>query len=771
MFALLLFGWRIARPLVYEADGIFQCSSDSTGPMSGVLSKILGENSPTGSSSNLDGDPKAILTSRTLMERVVKKLHLQADLRLKNEEGIFSRVKKNLLAEYAYYFYKKRKRPLSAIIPKNIIIPDIEVIKEELLPFACRDISYDRSTFTSLTLRFTPNEGFAIYDSLNRYLGSCKAGEPFEREGTRFTLLPLDPNPPAKTQTFTLTLLPLSDVANALKNTLKVKKDIESKALLKITYSSSDKYLAASLVNTLMREYQEYLEKLSETKKNEHLAYLQMRKKQTGDEFLILLQEQRAALKKSIEEGGFVVLDHEIDFLDKRYAQDKAAAIELESQIQRMDEALSKNRGLAPAASLEAALLRLKENSPSFVSECEGLDVEGARMLLIQSTKELDALSLEIEHYRSLIEAIPEPSFEVSHLASILNDPSLREFYIKTHENQLALLDPKNWSSKEKERIKSDLETTKAYLISHLKQLERSSLAKHHLIQEKIDNILFYLLHLQANLYEKTLVSLKNISRLSQSFPDKWTSEKLISLNTDLSITLIESLSKVIESKNLSHFLKNYESRPLVLSTIPALPLSPHLRLFLIAGFFGGAALLLFSAFLLSLLKGPRVSYESCRALEIPVFSQESQSFASDLFLFLEKHPDARKIAIVTTAQLLFLPLFFKKLEEEGQSYASIELPPNSSSKKIEAIIQRECSCRFIFLRSEAPIDSIAFSHLENAADLILFETRQTNLKPFLLHSFSKPWGFCLLPPQKKEFLPYLKEKKLLFAKFAKLNT
>lgn len=247
------------------------------------------------------------------------------------------------------------------------------------------------------------------------------------------------------------------------------------------------------------------------------------------------------------------------------------------------------------------------------LKEFQGIDLETARDLYINYSKELSNTEADTLQKQFIIDQMSDPLFEVSSLSTVLEDDVSKGLINKASTLLLSLKDENNRSVREQERLRSDLSIQKLFISEHLNQTIQLLKLNQNLLKEKIKSLLTATLGLiqqeisvlekhlsdyialrQDQLIRERTVIEQHQSELQQEMaqlPKKWVSEKLIDQQMKMNTLMVEEITKLVESKNTSSSLDRIQSAPLDLATIPTQPKAPNLMLFLILGGAFGAFL------------------------------------------------------------------------------------------------------------------------------------------------------------------------------------
>lgn len=243
--------------------------------------------------------------------------------------------------------------------------------------------------------------------------------------------------------------------------------------------------------------------------------------------------------------------------------------------------------------------------------EFQGITFETTKELYFDYSKRVDVLESAIRHYTFLIQQIEDPSFEISSLSSILEDPVSREIIQQSGQLELALKDQNNRSYKEHDRLKDELQLKKNFLLLHLKQMIQLSNINQQIYKEKIyalQSFMLELIHQRISLLEKNLAdyidtrleNLKQEQKVVQQhmaelyqemarLPEKWVSEQLIQQRVEMNQLIVEEIAKLVESRNIAHNLELIQSAPIDIADTSIHPQRSRFFLYSILGAFIGA--------------------------------------------------------------------------------------------------------------------------------------------------------------------------------------
>lgn len=207
--------------------------------------------------------------------------------------------------------------------------------------------------------------------------------------------------------------------------------------------------------------------------------------------------------------------------------------------------------------------------------ELDGVSPETAQKLYVEYNEQLDSLRVYIRQLKEVKGNILLPEFEVASLSTLLTDSVSLEMIQKAGQKALDLQDKANYSPKDMDRIQNGLEAQKRFLCQHVQQILSLQDLKVKLIEEKISSLQqtsIHQLEVEKELIQRQLGSLKERMK---SLPGKWKRENELKMQRDLSLSVMEGLTQLTESKNIDAELFHVGSKPIDLAFVPY---KPHSR-------------------------------------------------------------------------------------------------------------------------------------------------------------------------------------------------
>jgi hypothetical protein len=431
-------------------------------------------------------------------------------------------------------------------------------------------VRYGGKEKTILIVRPT-EEGFEVWSAGGDCLGKGEVNAPFVTEAFSFTLGSL----PSKEMTLVLT--PLAETIAKHRSRLKIKTSRVDSQVLELTFSHGQKATAEQFLDLLMRTFQEEL-----IAEHDRLA-----KKQ-----LAFLLEHKEQLARGYDEA----LEQHVHYFTE------ALGLEAADQFSRGLEASSsvyeeyKNR----LHTLDLDLRRLEEGAVDTDSPFRGMGFSAVQKLYGDASSEKDALRVELQLLAQVKEQLDAPTFEVSALTKVSQDPIILEAAQKSAELSLELLDAKNRSLKEHERIKEAISLQKKFLASHIEKMEQ-------LCQSKLDALTIrveQLKHSSKALIQKEKILLGDKlqqlrEKMQQTLPRQWLLENQLKLKKELTLLIMKEMTELTESKLIDHNLFTVSSKPLDSAEAALDPYSSSLIFFSL----GGGCIGLFIVFIVELIR------------------------------------------------------------------------------------------------------------------------------------------------------------------------
>jgi len=294
------------------------------------------------------------------------------------------------------------------------------------------------------------------------------------------------------------------------------------------------------------------------------------------------------------------------------------------------------------------------QQTPQF--DFQGINLDTANELYVEYSKQLSEIEAQDLQLQFTINQLHNPEFEVSSLSTVIDDPVSIGMINKASEFVLALQDDANRSLKEKERFRKELLSQRRFFDIHLNQTVQLLHLREDLLKDKIQslqNASLELIQQQISILERQLADclethIKNLQQERQLvehlqldlrnemalLPPKWASEKLIEQQMKMNSAMVEELTKLVESKNITSNLETVQSAPVDFSLPPTHPLRPKLLFFAIIGGVLGAFFTMGGLLAKVILRGIPASSENLKLAGVHVSGELTADRTENLKTF-----------------------------------------------------------------------------------------------------------------------------------------
>jgi hypothetical protein len=648
--ACLAFFYQATRPLRFTAQGIFQGNTSAQNNHIFKMLEFLGEND---SYLNHE-DARSFLHSYPVIAGVIKTLNLQATIQDGTDRGFFREFWYTLKTAFAYRKLKKHPPP-SKILEPSLPVPSRLIVPDLTPSLVCTAVEFSAEVSFLLSIHFLDSNTFEVKAG-RRLLGTGTLDQPFTWEWGMFILTSTQNNI-RQHQLFRLHLLPLPQAIQSIQRSLILKRDKENRALICLKYAHEDRHLASQIVNETMAQFQNYLAHEGKKKITKQLAYLRTRQNETLEQLQEVLEQQKTYLESHLDSGMILSLEQELEFMSQTQARKKQNLIEIQAEMEY----------LAPIShNFSESLQQLHSGSTPSLA----LSVESARAMIACNQQELGALNLDRNRYDYCLQKLSEPDCDCSPFVKILNDPSLKIRFEKIHSLHHRLIDEKNWSSKEREQLRAELETEKDFLQEHIGWLKQGAELHIQTLQHRLNVLHQDLLALLADRYDQELNALEVLNAQVKHIPEKWLREQKITLTSKMHQEIMESITKMIEAKNIGYNLDYLLAHTLKPATPSVLPDRPYLLLGICVGGLIGVLLTFLALLFWAVWKGPRATYANLVAVGRHVIPSQD----TIALLGLELTQKGPVVLISALHALSSVPLLINWLKKRGEKVYVIDL-------------------------------------------------------------------------------------------------
>lgn len=357
--AFLFAGFSLFKPILYLGEATFKEKSNShASTNSNNLASFL----LSGLSAGSQSDARTMMTSRKLMEEIVKTLNMQAVIvEAGTSEGLLIRPFRNLEVEYNI-FRKKEVPPL----------------KDRSYAVRASQIAYSGELPLSYSILFDSEDTFQLSNK-EQNLGTGSLGTSFITGECAFTLSKANASE-LKGKTFSLTFLPLPETAKGLADSIKVSLDKVDSCLLKLSYKNRDRHVACEVINQLMASYQNYLRSEQEKISSEQINYLNKREREIGANLDSMIQDYANRVSSDLSTVGYINSEKGLDFLASQLQGYKEKTLLTDLILKRLTRVLEED----PKTQLDAFLQggQKSEYFDQLVSTILQLKQESERMEL-----------------------------------------------------------------------------------------------------------------------------------------------------------------------------------------------------------------------------------------------------------------------------------------------------------------------------------------------------------------------------------------------------
>ena len=297
--------WRLDRPMLYQAKGTFR---EETPRKSGIVQFLdLDPHSP-------GGDPTIVMTSRTLIEQVVRRECLQAQL-------------------------SPRQSPIADFLSRCRTEVDwwTRSEEQELVRsyLRCSSVDYPLLTKTHLKVRVDEGTQYTVLSRDGSTIGVANWGEPIAGNEFRFALHKHGEMAPGTV--WNLTLVPFRNIVVHMQKRLLASTDAEKAGVVNVIALHHLPEEAASMANGLMAAYKGHLDDREEDRLRDRLVYLRRRQDESRREVRQLLVQYADRLAQRTSGAAFMGLETEMGFLAQRQEGALAKLRQVELQIQQIN--------------------------------------------------------------------------------------------------------------------------------------------------------------------------------------------------------------------------------------------------------------------------------------------------------------------------------------------------------------------------------------------------------------------------------------------------
>lgn len=294
-FALITFAPK------YRISATFK-EAPSQGNSGMILEKFVG----SFGSFSPESQTIAVIQSYQVLKPLVERMGLQAEVaRGGLLSKMYRRIRDNLLAEGGG-------------------------LLEEIDWFSFRNIEYLGESDISYSLQFHDPEHFSILSG-KEVLASGSLGSPVHLSKAQLTIVKAPKNLRLKSR-YPLVLRTWIKAAKDIRSHFRIETCKNQKSIFQLEYSHRDRHFGTEILNALMEEYRNYLQKDHDQLVQSQLVYLQKKQEEICDRMSATFDEYTEYLQDHLAQTGQLGLKQEIEEITKghKILSGKLFAIDLE---------------------------------------------------------------------------------------------------------------------------------------------------------------------------------------------------------------------------------------------------------------------------------------------------------------------------------------------------------------------------------------------------------------------------------------------------------
>lgn len=574
--------------------------------------------------------------------------------------------------------------------------------------FLFRQVHFEEESPKPFFIRVIGVDSFELYDEKRRLFVRGKQGESIQFGNAAFVVQQL----PERKGIYAFVLQPKRNAVGALASSIKIKAKRLDPSMIQLSCTHKQRTQAIAILDTLMREFQNYLKQEHEQLASGEISYLQKRQNELGRDLNVALLEQEEFLKQSLGVEGFLNLTQEITMLSEPKERYMTRREQLDLEQKRW------KRGESIATELAWEGEHLPPIFPSSSEEFAGLDLETVNQFYKEYSHERDKLAAETGELEAFRENIDELR---------VKDPIGQQLLQKRAELSAQLLDTENHTPKELQRIREKLTKQTEQIEQYLTQMRQAIRLKMDLVERKMAGLQRAALNLIEKEKEVVDTKLHEITAKMRELPQKWHLESQLNLKKDMAKQIIEEITRLCESKIIDHQLFHLESKPIDVADAPLNIQPPHLFLYASLGGIVSAFLFLLGLFFAAALHGFPLSKEYLTDLGFTVVQEKGEHLFHRISLDLKPGETLALLGNGVPAEGLIA--FLRK---QGKEVVHLKMPCELKKEGGD----------YLVVESQSPIDSIEALECRRFADRFIM--RLTTEKEQSLLNFPRAQTLAL---------------------------
>lgn len=459
-------------------------------------------------------------------------------------------------------------------------------LKKSSADLLIRSVEYDGDYDVALTITAISETGFSFTEGKDK-LKQGKIGEEISFQGGKLSVAAL----PKDKKVRQFRIIPKREAIKKLKKSLKIKIDRKDGSMIHLTTWAQERETAKGILHVLMHAYQDLLLKQHEQLAKENTVYLQTRRDELSEQLVQTLDEYTNYLQKTSSEEGYLGLAQAVESLsepkEKYTAQKHQVDVEI-GKWEKSEKELSSfarpwKQGHTKREEIDWQARQLEEEGHTS-SSMTSLDLPTVQVLYSSYGKEYDNHTLELRQLGDCVATLSNKDASLSSVMPILQDGHSQSILALASQLERQIGDQTNHSERELERIKKEYDRQKELLLKHLSEKQSLCFTKLSQLEAKLTNLRSqarYLLHKERENLDKKL---SEIAQKTGDLPEKWRLESQFKIKKELTVEMIEEMTKLCESKVIDQALYHISSRPIDPPDAPPYIEPPHLFLYSSAG-------------------------------------------------------------------------------------------------------------------------------------------------------------------------------------------
>ncbi|MCX6990396.1 MAG: hypothetical protein NTX49_04950, partial [Chlamydiae bacterium] len=307
----LVFVFISLKTPVFQAEAKFK-KAESSKDISASLKNLSSLVSVSSDQSSIISTMK----SKSFLKDIVSELGLQVTVR---EKGLIFRAIGNTRSNIAGQLGQKVQR-------------------EE--GFSFLKVSYEGMNTLKLALHFLEEGEYEVFDRKGLFLAKGKIGALVDLPEVSFVLETVPVNL-SKQKRYSMTISPWEETVKKVQKNFSIREEKNDAKVFLLNFSSSSQALSMDFLNFIMREYIALVKKEKNDLLQNHLTFLEGRRKDLEETYSDFLGDHVVYLESSLQREGFMGLKQELQILEKPYEDYHTKLYDVELELNRLRPAVS----------------------------------------------------------------------------------------------------------------------------------------------------------------------------------------------------------------------------------------------------------------------------------------------------------------------------------------------------------------------------------------------------------------------------------------------